>query len=100
MLYIEVWQDCERTNLCIAQVAAVVDGGVVIGVAYVLHDDRVARCSRAAKNGADDKYAVSFLKHIRELLELVAVLELVYGYAADIGTAYKSDVHLCVELIF
>ena len=86
------------------------DGGAAQGVtvldalqtgclADVLDHDGEARSSRATKDGTDEEDAVALAEDVAEGFELVAVLDLVQRYAADVGTAHKADVHLVLQLV-
>ena len=99
LLHVEVWQHGECTDACIAQVAAVVDLCVAGSIANVLHDDGIAGGTRTTEDAADDKHAVGLLEHVRELLELLRVLELVQGDATNVRRAHEADIHLRVELV-
>ena len=99
LLHVEIRQNGQRTDSCVAQVASVVDLGVVGCVANVFHDNRIARSTRSAEDARHDKNAVGLLEHIRELAELLRVLELVERDAADVGRADETDVHLRLQLI-
>ena len=99
LLHVEIGQNGQRTDSCVAQVASVVDLGVVGGVSDVFHDDRIARSTRSAEDARHDKHAVGLLEHVRELAKLFRVFELVEGDAADVGRTDETDVHLRLQLI-
>ena len=99
LLHVEIRQDGQRTDSCVAQVASVVDLGIVGGVSNVFHDNRIARSTRSAEDARHDKHAVGLLEHVRELAELLRVLKLVQGNASDVRRTDEANVHLRLQLI-
>ena len=79
--------------------AAVVDHRIITCIANVLHDNGVAGSTGSTENTAYHEDTIILLKHVGELSELLAILELIKRNTPDVRTSHESDVHFGIELI-